>query len=319
MNYLTEEQLEDFHRDGIIVIENVLHNDEVQYFRDAFHKQLQLMGINHDKLLNREDKPDGNIRMKSDIANIFYDRWKMDIHFHVNVCSAMDDLLKNTYGSDNELYTHPFGKFDSINGYIDRVCYRMPDHIQQEGGLKMHMDRLPYKFNMKKAEETENYKWRPIQAFVAFTDHYSENDGGLKVVKGFHRRFNEYFKDKLTEEDPNDGGQFYRMNVGHDKLLKECQSVVVPAGSLVCWDYRLPHATSDKLIGSDTREVVYTGFLPEVKINREYLINQMIHYNNNIAPPAYYKNDDKKCDKTMLPYIKLPSNKEEKYFTMPKN
>ena len=51
MNYLTEEQLEDFHRDGIIVIENVLHNNEVQYFRDAFHKQLQLMGINHDKLL----------------------------------------------------------------------------------------------------------------------------------------------------------------------------------------------------------------------------------------------------------------------------
>ena len=36
---------------------------------------------------------------------------------------------------------------------------------------------------------------------------------------------------------------------------------------MVLWDYRLPHATSDRMEGDDAREVVYMGFLPSTEIN----------------------------------------------------
>ena len=36
---------------------------------------------------------------------------------------------------------------------------------------------------------------------------------------------------------------------------------------MVLWDYRLPHATSERLEGDDSREVVYLGFLPSTDIN----------------------------------------------------
>ena len=41
---------------------------------------------------------------------------------------------------------------------------------------------------------------------------------------------------------------------------------------MVLWDYRLPHATSDRLEGSDSREVVYLGFLPSVEVNEVRVI-----------------------------------------------
>lgn len=45
------------------------------------------------------------------------------------------------------------------------------------------------------------------------------------------------------------------------------QAVYAPRGSLVLWDSRLPHSTSDILEGCDSREVVYMGFLPSTDIN----------------------------------------------------
>lgn len=56
---------------------------------------------------------------------------------------------------------------------------------------------------------------------------------------------------------------------------------------MVFWDNRLPHATAERLSGSDTREVVYTGFLPKVKPNEAYIIDQLAALKHNRPPPAY--------------------------------
>jgi hypothetical protein len=329
MKYLTQEQLNDYRQNGIVIIENVFTEEQVANFREQFHDQLNNIGFNHEKLLNGEHKPDSNVRMKSDIANIFYSKWKMDIHLNDKVCGLMEDLLLNTYGKGSnpkdlnydELFSHPFGDFNAINAYIDRVCYRLPDHIRTENGLKMHLDRRPYRIDLnqiKKNNKKKAYKWRPIQSFVALTDHYGGESGGLKIVNGFHKKFNDYFKDKINLDDIDTGGEFYRMNTGHEKLIKECQPVIVPAGSLVCWDYRLPHSTCDKLIGYDSREVVYTGFIPQIKLNSKYILDQMQSISNNKPPPAYDNGNDKKCDKDPN-YNPFEIGLESSYLTLPHN
>jgi len=60
---------------------------------------------------------------------------------------------------------------------------------------------------------------------------------------------------------------------------------------MVCWDNRLPHATCDKLESYDTREVVYTGWLPNVKLNFNYWLEQAESIKKNIIPPAFAQKD----------------------------
>lgn len=136
-------------------------------------------------------------------------------------------------------------------------------------------------------------KWRPIQAFVCLTDHFGGDSGGLRAVSGFHKRIDAYFSGKVSEG----GGEFFRMHHHqHEPLQKACQPVVAPAGAMVFWDNRLPHATAAKLAGHDTREVVYTGFLPDVPLNRAYILRQLAAIRANRAPPAY--EDSSKPDKS---------------------
>lgn len=289
---LSDQHIEEFLETGIVVIENVLTPDEIFEARNNFHNQLLTLGINHDAILNSNEKSDGKSRLKSPVSRLFYAKWKLlDIHLHPNVCQAMDELLRATYSSGaTPGFIHPFGPSTTNLCYVDRVCWRLPDRIQHEGGLDLHLDRNPINPYFDGL-----MKFRPIQAFVALTDHYGPESGGLKVVKGFHKILDDYFSQ--VTESTSTGGEFYRFNSkSHVKLAKKCETIYAPKGSLVCWDNRLPHATCDKLSGFDSREVVYTGFLPDVEINRRYVQQQAISIRQNIPPPAYMGSGEQ-CDK----------------------
>ena len=60
--------------------------------------------------------------------------------------------------------------------------------------------------------------------------------------------------------------------------------MIAPRGSLVLWDSRLPHATCEVLAGWDSREVVYTGFLPSTEINRRFVAAQAQAVRANVYP-----------------------------------
>lgn len=66
------------------------------------------------------------------VLDIFYAHWKLKICEHPNVFSVISQLWNATWssGTDN-LYPHPHGQFDPKRGhfYINRVCFRVPDHI----------------------------------------------------------------------------------------------------------------------------------------------------------------------------------------------
>jgi len=52
-----------------------------------------------------------------------------------------------------------------------------------------------------------------------------------------------------------------------------------------------------KFNGCDSREVIYNGFLPNIKINEEYIKKQLNCIVKNIAPPAYRQIEGETCDR----------------------
>jgi len=283
---MNESDVEHFKNFGYVIIENYLSPEEVQNARFKLHETLKKYNIDHDKIINFENAPPNDVRIKSDVSNIFYSKFKMDIH----VCEKAYNIWKTAMSCIDET---PFGSFSDIMPYIDRICWRLPDAIKAEGGLGLHIDRRPGRDAFKNIK-----KYRPIQGFVALTDQYGSNSGGLKLVKGFHKIFNMYFDKDVNKTNWGDSGEFYRLgSKSYFSLQNNLENIDVPAGALVLWDNRLPHATCDKLSGFDTREVIYMSYIPDVSINRKYVAEQAEHLKQNIQPPSYYKDKSLSVDR----------------------
>jgi hypothetical protein len=189
---LSEEQYNHFSEHGFVVVENVLSEDEVHAARAQLHASiLAQTGVEH----KGENWSSGvGARLKGPGMNIYYSRWKLNIQMHPNAVSIIKHLLKQTWGpGDIYGFEHPFGWSDEecVRCMTDRVCYRMPDCINTEGGLALHLDRNPLDPFLQQAGGVD--KWRPVQGFICLTDHYDGGQGGLKVVPGFHKKIDSYF------------------------------------------------------------------------------------------------------------------------------
>jgi hypothetical protein len=280
---LTPDQIAEFKENGVLVIENVLTSDEVDISREALHHDIfTRTGILHQS----PNWGEIGARLKGPGMYIYYARWKLlNIHLHPNVTSVYEQLLTQTYGSGVEPnFEHPFGECTNHLTMVDRVCYRLPDYVSTEGGLSLHLDRNPLDPYLLQAGGLD--KWRPIQGFVTLTDNIDTNSGGLKVVNGFHTIIDDYFKGSSEAVDAcGRRGEFFRMiNKSHAKVQKQLNAVYAPKGSLVLWDSRIPHATCDRLLGGDSREVIYTGFLPNTAINRHFIDIQREAIDSNKYP-----------------------------------
>jgi hypothetical protein len=195
--------------------------------------------------------------------------------------------------------------------FLDGAQYRLPDHIQLEGGLGLHVDRNPFDPYFLQTPGVKLSKWRPIQSWISLTDQFGAQSGGLRVVRGFHLESDNYFgsqlregseggkaggktrkvgkdKGKVKEEEEEGGGEFFRLNPKtHASLFKRLEPVNSAAGSVVFWDNRLPHATAENLVSSDTREVLFTGYLPDIPLNLEYVQLQYSNFTKGLAPPSF--------------------------------
>lgn len=276
-SYLTPELLNDFLENGYVVIENVLTQEQIDQSRVALHNYIEkYKGVSHDDILLCNTTTLNNVRKKGLTSDLFYSKFKMDLHLDQRlyqtfkeVCCAIDKSCKD------------------VVPYIDRVCYRLPDHILPEGGLKLHIDRNPWQTNKAK-------KIRSVQAFISLTDHYGSNSGGLCVVPKFHKSFDEYFAKSYNKTEAEAGGEFYRMHgLSHSVAQNQLITVQAPAGSLVIWNNNLPHATCEKLESYDTREVVYLTYLPtNIATNVKYWKDQKTNFIANVPPPSYNDNSN---------------------------
>ena len=296
------------------------------------------------------------------IIDLFYEPWRLELATNPKIFNIVTQLWSNTYGKyqsnvnnnnnnnkiikiineiiefiDNHLidqdlinllYSHPFGKFDTNQGfvYMNRVCYRVSDDISNyyaKGAKKRrklqrclapHLDCCPHDLfgeNRDKLDINEMKRWRPIQLFLALTDNDCKNTGGFECVKGFHHKFAEYFKNKKNiikiKKDMKDSvcvGDFCRLLPKEDRdILSKYQHIEYNAGSLILFDWRIPHANARYNKSVNTRMVVYTGLLPNVEINRKYSKQQLVNYYNKKAPPDFWgrdnysNNKDSKYDK----------------------
>ncbi len=301
MSLLTEEYFEEYDNDGVVVIENAIDDDQVDILRSQLHAELLKHGIDHDKILSGEQTPPYGPLLKCPAANFYYGKWKIDAQINERIYSTTKDLMNRTYSSGvTKGYEHPYGKSTNVVPYIDRVCWRIPDVIRHEGGLGLHLDRNP--FDPYLLDKTKGgaglHRWRPIQMFLTLTDHYGSESGGLKVIKGFHKKIDEYFASNDERSTHPSAGEFYRMNSKkYTSLEKELQPINAKKGSLVCWDNRLPHATCEFLSGFDTREVIYMSYLPNVDINIKHHSELIKNISKNIFPPMYMNTSREKCDR----------------------
>lgn len=281
MSLLTDEHLHEFIETGVVVIENVLSDEEILFARNSLHDKLLDFNINHNKILSENTDVPTTVRTKSESSTIFYSKFKMNIQLQECIYLTFKDaIIKGILPSETNV-EKIFGKYNDVLPYIDRICYRLPDHIRKEGGLGLHLDRNPWNMSLAK-------KYRPIQGFIALTDQFGSESGGLKVVKGFHKKINTYFLNSYNKKEADMPGEFYRLHdKNHTKLSLEQENINVKAGSLVLFDNRLPHSTCQKLTSFDTREVIYLSYIPNVEINKKYFKQQLQNFLVNKAPPSY--------------------------------
>jgi ectoine hydroxylase-related dioxygenase (phytanoyl-CoA dioxygenase family) len=268
---LTAEHIQSFNEKGYVVIEDVLNEKEIDEARHQLHTQLLAMGLDQNAILSGQSEASGGPRLKGQPSKIFYNKWKLDLQLNSRVYECFQ------LGINMGMITH-----------MDRICWRLPDHIRAEGGLGLHLDRNPVDPYLLKAKGLQRF--RPIQGFLALTDHCGSESGGLRVVSGFHKQIDHYFNQN-NEVEVGVDGEFFRIHSKkYTSLQNQSEPVYAPRGALVLWDNRLPHATCEKLTGFDTREVVYMSFIPNIEINRKYCQQQFLALKLNQVPPKYVSN-----------------------------
>lgn len=214
--------------------------------------------------------------------------------------------------------------------YVNRVCYRVPDALSRlHGGdsdeaaatktkkkkarpmqrsLTPHLDCCPaHPFESDKAVP----RWRPIQCITVLTDNLAPDTGGFEAVRGFHKEFDTYFAARPSSSSStitSDGGEapgrpqvclgdFSPLRVTEDReLIARFEHVGCTAGSVIFFDWRVPHANSYRHTGAAPREVVYSGFLQDVGLNRAYVREQLRRYALRLLPADHWQKGDARVD-----------------------
>lgn len=323
---LTSEEVQRFEQDGLLVIDDFLSPSQVQKaLHDLSNHTLSRFQIDANNLeetgynLTQLSSTNGS----GGVLDLFYDEWKMKLVsdqrlFHMT--TQLWALYNDSAGPDSEPFLrHPYGSFNIERGYayIDRIGYRIPTHLAERLGkqqphrassktfpiqrsLTPHLDCCPQSL----FEEED--KFRPIQCFISLTDNLESNTGGFEAVKGFHKEFAEWTRTRtpstIVERGPNNEkrkisvqppciGNYTHIRPKEDSaVMKRVRHVPVRAGSLVFWDFRLPHANAYRHNGDLPRVVIYCSFLPDIPLNRSYVKCQLENWKRGRQPSDQWIN-----------------------------
>lgn len=203
---------------------------------------------------------------------------------------------------DRQLYSHPYGPFDPNRGffYLDRTGFRVPDRISQrhakgkrplQRSLTPHLDCCP---SALYSSDKQVKRWRPIQSFIALTDNRFPDTGGFECVKGWHREFQAWAQRRKpcrkTGKRAPCVGDFTPIRPAEDSdVIAQFVPVLYPAGSVVAFDWRIPHANAARHVGEAPRQVSYGSFLPDVPANRLYAQRQRERFLAGMQPDDQWK------------------------------
>lgn len=247
------------------------------------------------------------------VLDIFYDDWKIhEVATNPKLFAITSQLWKAAYNQgglkqktllpvDERFQWHPYGgniDFDQGYVYIDRVGYRLPTALSQAWGDRIHSEQKKKKLRAMQRSLTPHLdccpesffndnstKWRPIQCFVSLTTNLESNTGGFEAAPKFHREFDRWTKQR-SQPSSSIGksssppslcvGEYTHIRPKEDEnVIKRVCHVPVRAGSAVFWDNRIPHANSYRNDTNQARMVVYCSFLPDIALNRRYVMKQL--------------------------------------------
>jgi hypothetical protein len=307
-NLLTEEHTRDFITNGYVVIPNVFSAEEIQCVRDNLHERMFQLGFDYNDMTADKFKDMPRFGCQTEI---FYPDFKMSIHEDPKFFNIVSGLFEATFAAGIPGFESPYAGFNPRQGYMymDRLNCRLPDAIKAQGGLGLHVDCNPL------SPCDDPAKWRPIQASVMLTDSLTPTSGGLYVVPGMHTCVKEYVQrnnaqtaGKLTNKGNCEKG---RGNAARGRAHVKCSSftrfdkcsdmvdhmmvpVLAPAGSIILWDNRLPHATAEQHDGPDTREVLFMTYLPDIPKNQAYAHAQRKCFFSRTPPPDFHTKSNSK-------------------------
>jgi hypothetical protein len=217
--FLSDEQIQQFLRDGVLVVDGVLTQAEVSHSLSGLRDTLGCYGVESfsvdDEASARSFSKLSSTNGSGGVLDLFYEAWKMEIATNPKLFSITQQLWSAGYCHNGEsreslsqeetFQWHPFGPFNCTKGYayIDRVGYRLPSEIAQKIGDRIHPDRkkkaralqrslTPHLDCCPNSMYTDSAKWRPIQCFVSLSDSLEPNTGGFEAAKGFHHEFDEW-------------------------------------------------------------------------------------------------------------------------------
>ena len=332
---LTQEQIDQFLVDGVLVVENILSSSELKEANEGLRQTLAENGIDTQDLAStgRALQALSSTNGSGGVLDIFYPEWKMKVASNPRLFHATCQLWEAAYCHKGETLDdlddsftfkwHPHGSFDCQRAfmYIDRIGYRIPTSLAKQlrsnvtsknkskpiqRSLTPHLDCCPDDFFAETAS-----KWRPIQCFVSLTNNFEPNTGGFEAAPGFHKEFHKWSRPKSTVKKTVNGGseqisfpapcigEYTHIRPKEDALvMARIQHIPVGAGSAVFWDNRLPHANAYRNDSTEARAVVYCSFLPDVQLNRDYVHQQLYKYKRRIPPTdQWIKTDENDVEK----------------------
>ena len=218
--YLSEEQIQEFVEQGVLVVDNLLQADELREAQDGLTKTLASFGIDSNDLastghaLQHLNSTNGS----GGVLDIFYPDWKMSIGTNPRLFRMTTQLWQATYCHNGERLEelakedifrwHPYGAFDCHQGYlyIDRIGYRLPTLLAEQLGAEVHGNEITKKKKIKPLQRSltphldccppnlydTKSKWRPIQCFVSLSDSIEPSRGGFEAAREFHQTFHQW-------------------------------------------------------------------------------------------------------------------------------
>lgn len=237
MALLSEDQIEVFLRDGVLVVDGILDDHDLDQAKCGLAQTLAEYGVNVDDLecTGHALKNLSSTNGSGGVLDIFYPKWKLDVATNPKLFQATTELWKATYYYEKESIEsrdqadrfkwHPYGHFDTAQGflYMDRIGYRIPTCISEKIGAELVAARNGNQKRTKKVmplqrsltphldccptnRYSEKSKWRPIQCFVSLTTNITKNTGGFEAAPGFHKDFEnwvEYRRPSIVSKKVN--------------------------------------------------------------------------------------------------------------------
>jgi hypothetical protein len=309
---LSPEQIATFLRDGVLVVEHMLSEDELITAQQGLADTLAAHGVDCEDLTTTGQALGhlSSTHGSGGVLDLFYDQWKLEVATHPNLFHCTTQLWKEAYCHKGEglddlpdplFKWHPNGAFDPNRGYayVDRIGYRIPTSLAQTLGHKKnkplqrsltpHLDCCPETYLDTSIKSS---KWRPIQCFVSLTENMEPSTGGFEAAKGFHLEFANWNRPPTVRANGLSTipapcfGEYTHIRPKEDAdVFQRIQHIAVPAGSAVFWDNRIPHANAYTHTGLIPRAVVYCSFLPaDIAINQSYAVKQLENWRHGRQP-----------------------------------